>query len=94
MRRLLTVLLMSISCIGCDNERAKIDDVKLEMLLLLGENTDCDNVVLGEGFLCKSETGRNYYCPKDSRKKCFFTARLLLVDKPAEKVPVKPPLTQ
>jgi hypothetical protein len=77
----ITLLVMTL-LFGC--ERTEVT-AKEHLEVLLGEEVECFEVHAGEGFLCRSKSGRNYYCPKDKRSFCFFSSRLQLLDPPIEK---------
>lgn len=79
----LVILLLALSC---NNKREKEEMVANKLQIIIGEPVTCLQVYTHEGFLCRSASKKNYYCPYDLYSECFFTPNLKLEEPPAEKL--------
>lgn len=82
MKTKIVLLLALISCTHRSDEKM----VAQKLQLIIGEPVTCLQTYQGEGFLCKSESKKNYFCPYDADSQCFFTPRLKLEEPLAEKL--------
>jgi hypothetical protein len=75
------LLLITVSACQRDGELSTVKELET----ITGDKMTCFQIYDDAGFLCKSTSGHNYYCPRNNQKDCFFTLRIQLQDIQAEK---------
>lgn len=74
------IILLSIGLLLTSCNRSSTQGVAQEIKSITGESVVCFEITNRAGWLCRSDTKKNYYCPFDSSIDCWFTTRLMLLD--------------